>query len=166
MNYSDSIYRQQDSIYRLQNYQTINVYRDNYDNYSIYSTEQENSEQENSEALNNYESELRYTNSIYSDINEKNNEKKNEQLKEKEEKVISDIISFYTNEPVISELIPLPISPENLEKLKNQWNKEDKFSMKINEKEKQKEKTVWKRISDSFKKQSSPKRSLYDILTK
>lgn len=83
----------------------------------------------------------------------------------KEEKLISDIISFYTNdESVISDLIPLPISPENLEKLKNQWNKEDKFSMKINEKEK--EKTVWKRISDSFKKQSSPKRSLYDILTK
>jgi hypothetical protein len=176
MNYSDSIYRQnyqnyqqdyrqQDYRYQHQqdDYQTINIFRDNYvdDNYSIYS-----SEEQYSEDLNHYESELRYTNSIYSDINEKNNNEKNEQVKEKEEKVISDIISFYTNdEPVISELIPLPISPENLEKLKNQWNKEDKFSMKINEKEK-KEKTVWKRISDSFKKQSSPKRSLYDILTK
>lgn len=137
MNYSNSIYRQQDY-----HYQDYHNYVDEHE-YSSHS-----------------EASLKHANSIYSDINEKNKNEKNEQLKEK---VISDIISFYTNdEPVISELIPLPISPENLAKLKNQWNKEDKFSMKINEKEK----TVWKRISDSFKKQSSPKRSLYDILTK
>jgi len=151
-------------------YQTLNIYRNesfgfsnneqdkktDYQNslYSIYSDENYSDE--------NYSDEQTYQEPPIIDKKEYFRFERNV----KEEKVISDIISFYTNgEPVISELISLPISPENLKKLKNQWNKEDKFSMKINKKEK-KEKTVWKRISDSFKKQSSPKRSLYDILTK
>lgn len=171
----------QDQDQDHQDYQTINIFRGNLDDDdSIYTPQEFQLQYEeryipigslecydknfNKKYVNSIYTNSIYTNSIYSDIKSESDEK-TENGYEKEEKIISDIISFYTNEPIVSELIPLPISPENLEKLKNQWNKEDKFSMKINEKGKT-EKTVWKRISDSFKKQSSPKRSLYDILTK
>lgn len=77
-----------------------------------------------------YEVHSIYTDSLYS----------NNKIDKKEEKVINDIINFYTHE-----LIPLPISPENLLMLKNQWNKE--FDMKSVPK-----KNMWKRIGNSFKK--------------
>ena len=143
-------------------YQTLNIYRN--ESFGFSNNEQDTDYQNSLYSIysdENYSDEQTYQEPQIIDKKEYFRFERNV----KEEKVISDIISFYTNdEPVISELISLPISPENLKKLKNQWNKEDKFSMKINKKEK-KEKTVWKRISDSFKKQSSPKRSLYDILT-
>lgn len=134
--YSDRQNQQQNQ----QDYQTVNIIRDD-DNFSIYSD------------ININDHDQYYTNSIYSD--EKN---KKEEEEEEKEKVINDIISFYINESDISELIPLPISPENLEKLKNQWGKENKFSMSVKEKKEYSKKTIWKRISDSFKKQSSPKK--------
>ena len=107
--------------------------------------------------------------SIYSELDidiEIDIEIENDEKRKREEKVISDIIDFYANEAEISELIPLPISPENFQKLKNQWSKENKFSMSVNNKKKDKSIPLWKKFSDSFKKESFPKRSLYDILTK
>lgn len=112
-----------------------------------------------------YEEEHKKSMSIYSEL-DIDIEIENDEKRKREEKVISDIIDFYANEAEISELIPLPISPENFQKLKNQWSKENKFSMSVNNKKKDKSIPLWKKFSDSFKKESFPKRSLYDILTK
>jgi hypothetical protein len=150
---------------RQTDYQMINIFRNNY---------QEKSESESDSLYTPIEfnsDQVPHRYSIYSNISEESKVNQNQRQKEsevKEEKVINDIISFYTNEPQISELIPLPISPENLSRLKNQWNKEFD-SIKPSTQKVKSEKTVWKRISDSFKKekkQKSPTRSLYDILTK
>jgi hypothetical protein len=145
-------------------YQTINIFRNNYqeksESDSLYTPIEFNSD------------EMPHRYSIYSNISEESKVNQNQRQQEsevKEEKVINDIISFYTNEPQISELIPLPISPENLSRLKNQWNKEFDSIKPSTQKKVKNEETVWKRISDSFKKekkQKSPTRSLYDILTK
>ena len=120
-------------------YQTLNIYRN--ESFGFSNNEQDTDYQNSLYSIysdENYSDEQTYQEPQIIDKKEYFRFERNV----KEEKVISDIISFYTNdEPVISELISLPISPENLKKLKNQWNKEDKFSMKINKKEK-KEKTV------------------------
>lgn len=71
------------------------------------------------------------------------------------DKALNDIIDFYTDEKIDQVLMPLPISNENLSKLKSQWNKE--FDLKPVEPTK----NIWRRL-----KQSLPKRSFYDILTK
>ena len=79
---------------------------------------------------------------------------------------IDEILNFYTNDTNynnISESMPLPISDENMIKLKNQWNKNTEF--KIKEK---KEKNIWGNLTSSIKLKinSLPKRSFYDVLTK
>ena len=60
----------------------------------------------------------------------------------------------------ISESMPIPISDENMKKLKSQWNKNSDFTIK--------EKNIWKKLSCSIKSKVniSPKRSFYDVLTK
>ena len=97
-----------------------NIFHKNYRD-SIYTQEYEE----------RYESDSIYSNIDFLD-----------EKREQEEKVISDIIDFYMNKPETLELIPLPISPENFQRLKNQWNKEAKFSMSI----KKKNDPLWKRI--------------------
>ena len=72
------------------------------------------------------------------------------------DKTLTDIIDFYTDEKIEQVLMPLPISNENLSKLKSQWNKEFDLKPLVEPK-----KNIWRRL-----KQSLPKRSLYDILTK
>jgi len=91
-------------------------------------------------------------NSLYSHINIDTYEKKYNQ-ENYEEKIISDIISFYNSEPQpeILELIELPISPENLLKLKKQWNRE--FQLIEYPK---KEKNIWRKIKNLiYKKQKN-----------
>ena len=81
------------------------------------------------------------------------------------EEIFDEILNLYTNDSElvsnnyndndtdILKLMPIPVSDENIIKLKNQWNKE--FNIKDN---------IWKKLKSKIN--LSPKRSFYDVLTK
>ena len=87
------------------------------------------------------------------------------QEQEEEEEIFDEILNLYTNDSElvldnyndndtdILKLMPIPVSDENMIKLKNQLNKE--FNIKDN---------IWRKLKSKIN--LSPKRSFYDVLTK